>query len=416
MSLLSGVYAKTPLNTTEISQSVLNIETKLRANPLPWNGQFSPQLVEALLHRYATPAARVLDPFLGSGTVLFESGRLGLEVVGTEINPAALILASTYSFINTPRKVRESCIGNVTKLLLENLPDASRLFEGQSPSLTPEEIESALLRINAILDERPDQALVKSLIILLDVYNRNISSQKVILIWNRLKKLVMDLPFAMKTVRVIQADARAIPVPDGHVDLVVTSPPYINVFNYHQRYRASAELLGWDLLKVAQSEIGSNRKNRGNRFVTVVQFCLEMAQALKELRRVCKPGSRAIFIVGRESMVRGTPLYNGEIVAEVAHRSLGFDLLLRQERVFLNRFGQKIYEDILHFGIPPGSPSVDFMNSARAIAGQVLASASHTAPSASIDDIQSALKTVHMVSPSPIFSITKANIKGAHNG
>lgn len=45
--------------------------------------------------------------------------------------------------------------------------------------------------------------------------------------------------------------------------LVLTSPPYINVYNYHQQYRASAEALGWDLLEVAKTEIGSNRKHPG---------------------------------------------------------------------------------------------------------------------------------------------------------
>ncbi len=59
---------------------------------------------------------------------------------------------------------------------------------------------------------------------------------------------------------------------ENQIDFVITSPPYINVFNYHQNYRQSAEILGWDLLKIAKSEIGSNRANRGNRFYTIIQF------------------------------------------------------------------------------------------------------------------------------------------------
>ncbi|MEP9412025.1 MAG: hypothetical protein HRF42_11640 [Candidatus Brocadia sp.] len=49
-------------------------------------------------------------------------------------------------------------------------------------------------------------------------------------------------------------------------DLIITIPPYINVFNYHRNYRSIMDILGFDILKVAASEIGSNRKNRGNRF------------------------------------------------------------------------------------------------------------------------------------------------------
>ena len=59
------------------------------------------------------------------------------------------------------------------------------------------------------------------------------------------------------------ADARALPVESGSADLVLTSPPYINVHNYNQKYRRSVEALEWDILAVARSEIGSNRQNRG---------------------------------------------------------------------------------------------------------------------------------------------------------
>ena len=90
MSLLTGIYAETPLNTSEIPQADLDIVIKSRSNPLRWNGQFSPQLVQVLLNTYATPGSVLFDPFLGSGTVLLEAGLAGLSASGTEINPAAV--------------------------------------------------------------------------------------------------------------------------------------------------------------------------------------------------------------------------------------------------------------------------------------------------------------------------------------
>jgi len=79
MSLLAGIYAETPLNTSEMPQADLNIANKSRSNPLRWNGQFSPQLVQVLLSTYATPGSVLFDPFLGSGTVLLEAGLAGLS-------------------------------------------------------------------------------------------------------------------------------------------------------------------------------------------------------------------------------------------------------------------------------------------------------------------------------------------------
>ena len=47
------------------------------------------------------------------------------------------------------------------------------------------------------------------------------------------------------------------------------------MFNYHQKYRRSVEALDCNILAIARSEIGSNRQNRGNRFLTVIQYCLD---------------------------------------------------------------------------------------------------------------------------------------------
>jgi hypothetical protein len=145
----------------------------------------------------------------------------------------------------------------------------------------------------------------------------------------------------------------------------VTSPPYINVFNYHQHYRRSVESLGFDLLKVAKSEIGSNRKHRQNRFLTVIQYCLDMAAVLHELHRVCRPQTRLVVVLGRESKVRKTPFYNSEIVARLAVMSCGCNLLTRQERVFQNRFGELIYDEILQFSFPMPPPHLLPKNGAR---------------------------------------------------
>ncbi len=124
----------------------------------------------------------------------------------------------------------------------------------------------------------------------------------------------------------MHADARCLPVKNQTVDLVVTSPPYVNVFNYHQNNRPAMELLGWNILTVAKSEFGSNRKNRGNRFLTLVQYCVDVLETLLELKRVLKYEGRVVIIVGRESNIRGVSFQNGSIVATLALLS-GFRLV-----------------------------------------------------------------------------------------
>jgi SAM-dependent methyltransferase len=409
--LSSGVYQKTSLNTSDVPQSDLNIENKLRSNPLTWNGQFSPQLIQVLLRAYSTPGTNVFDPFLGSGTVLLEAGRARIAASGTEINPAAIALSQTYKFVNVASEQRRSHLSDVQQLLCREFPDNLPLFqkpEEAQNELTPEQIKSRFAELLPVVEERLQYQLLETLVALVDFYKSDLSVNRIFATWSKLSQLVIELPYSQEKIDVYHADARKTPLPSSSVDLVVTSPPYINVFNYHQQYRASMEAINWNLLRVARSEIGSNRKHRGNRFLTVIQYCLDMAQTFYEMARICRPRSRLIFIVGRESTVRGTRISNGEIVAEVAHRALGFDLILRQERVFLNRFGQNIFEDILHFSPPRNRSPRDFMADAREIAGEALEAAYSTAPGKAKDDVKSAIEGIDAVKPSPVFNLPTA--------
>ena len=405
MAFFSEIYSNTRLDTRDIPQSVLNIEAKIRSNPLPWNGQFSPQLVQALLEKYATIDTILLDPFVGSGTVLLEAGRKGIKAFGAEINPAAVLLARIYIFINVPVASRRKYLTKTRSLLDAAFAEDLPIFQaGKAQHFDAEAVKTALVDMATTAREPLQQRLIQALIVLLDYYKPELLTRRIFEVWNRLGQLIDQLPFSSQPVEVFHTDARCIPLPNHSVNLVITSPPYINVHNYHQQYRASTEALGWDLLATAKSEIGSNRKHRGNRYLTVIQYALDIAQSLKELYRLTQSGGRVIFIVGRESTILGTRFFNSEIVVEVAHRTLGFDLALKQERVFTNRFGERIFEDILHFIPPVHAPAPDFLEQAREVAGEALKSACKLAPDKSQSTINEALEVLTNILPSSLFA------------
>jgi len=401
MSRIKGLFlSAVPLDCSTVEQPLLNIENKQRSNLFPWTGQFSPQLVEVLLTQYASSGSVVLDPFAGSGTILCECGRKGLRGDAVEINPAAYSMARTYQFINRKPEDRLRTIFKVGNALADVLSRPLPLFV-QTPDREEVPVQEILTKARTVLDDTESIALFETLVVLSDFYKPGLDSKRVATIWNKLASIVRQLPFSEAPLTAINADARQVPLDPQSVDLVITSPPYINVFNYHQQYRASAEALGWNLLQVAKSEIGSNRKNRGNRFLTVVQYCLDITSALLELSRVCRSSARIVFVVGRESRVRGTPLPNGEIVALLATKCAGLRLRTRQERVFKNKFGLKIFEDILHFtGVEQvKSPFAD----PRLIGKLVLESALKVAPLTAAVDIRQALDRIFEVRSSPIF-------------
>jgi SAM-dependent methyltransferase len=327
----------------ELSPRLLNIEDKSRSNLFAWRGQFSPQLIQYLLDAYCLPGSVILDPFAGSGTVLHEAAVMSLAAYGFEINPAAWCFSKLYEFANISREERKRILDELRR----RINNEFRIVLFSDDLLPADLIETKIINIgNSISDQA--KILCNALVVLLDVHNNPITNDFVQARFNTLAKLVAQLPFSNQLVKADLQDARALSLEEESIDFIITSPPYINVFNYHQNYRRSVELLGWDLLRVARSEIGSNRANRGNRFLTVIQYCIDMAKAVQEMSRLLIHGGRAILIVGHESSVLGAPFFNADIIERIARKLGFFEVVLRQKRVFVNRFGQTIREDILN--------------------------------------------------------------------
>ena len=216
----------------------------------------------------------------------------------------------------------------------------------------------------------------------------------------KLREQLIGLPQVSVAPRVHLSDARMTSkVIKDKCDFLLTSPPYINVFNYHQNHRAIVELLGFDVLSVARSEIGSNRKNRGNRFKTVIQYALEMEQCLISFNHTLREGGYAVMVLGRESNVRGIPFMNGDMVRTIAENGGIFDTESSHERAFTNRFGVNIIEDILVFR---KSSEATACNVARNVAKEALERGQQKAEKDDVaEDIATALQDLYDVQESP---------------
>jgi len=378
-----------------IPQEKLDIIEKNRANLFAWRGQFSPQLIETILTYYCPSNSVILDPFVGSGTVLLEASYLSLEAYGFEINPAAYIMSHTYEFINDSQK--KEVLKNLRNIVDQEFP--LRIFE------VSDQVENLVDKLQNTRNMLPDRSkvLFDALVILLDVCNNKITQEFIQKKFLHLSNIITKLPYSQKPIRVGLSDARSLPLKNNQIDFVVTSPPYINVFNYHQNYRQSAEILGWDLLKIAKSEIGSNRANRSNRFYTVVQYCLDMGDILKELARVTKQQARIVLIVGQESNVLGVPFYNADIIEKIGVKTKLFQKVLRQKRKFKNKFGKVIIEDIINFINLNNQVSQEVIEQiSREVAFEVLESSRLFVSSENQLFLESAIAKVNNIQKTPI--------------
>lgn len=55
-----------------------------------YHGNFIPQIPNQLIRRYTKPDEVVFEPFMGSGTTLFECEELGRKYIGLDINPTMI--------------------------------------------------------------------------------------------------------------------------------------------------------------------------------------------------------------------------------------------------------------------------------------------------------------------------------------
>jgi hypothetical protein len=204
--------------------------------------------------------------------VLFECARQAIRAYGTEINPAAVCMSRIASLSNRDSVSRTELLKKLEKKFMDlTRRKADRTVDRLVQGRQSFDLDEAVI-LDALICRADKKAKV-------DLHE----------IWRELKATVTSLPYSDKPIAISLCDARKTHLDSSSIDLVISSPPYINVFNYHQQYRGAMQKLGWKILAVAPSEIGANRKHRGNRLLTVVQYCLDMGKVFEEMERVCKP-------------------------------------------------------------------------------------------------------------------------------
>lgn len=384
-SALASVRARR-IDTSFMSADKLDAVARTRLSALPWRGQFTPNLVEELLRKHAPDEGVIFDPFMGSGTTIVEAYRRLSPSLGVEVNPAAVSLARVHELVN---------LANVERR--ELVVRANREVAGVMTAKG-----AIVARMVESVRSNPELAALLVPTFLLSMGNlKQTTREKLLRAWNQIDAIISAMPAQPVNAHVRLGDARATTLPDASVAMVVTSPPYINVFNYHQNYRPAVEMLGWDVLPAARTEIGSNRKHRGNRFMTVVQYAEDIAQAILEIARVAKPNAPVCVVVGRESRVRGVPFANGDIFAAAVELVGGLEFVRWQERKFVSRFGETVYEEVFTFIRTDEATTDSVVADARSLGVEVLVDALRDASPEIALEIKDAIDKAPGIAPSP---------------
>lgn len=284
---------------------------------------FKAQLPEFFIERLTAPGDAVLDPFMGRGTTPVQAALMGRRALGSDINPLSVLLtrpriapvteaevahalaAVDWSRGNVRRKDLLAFYHPATLARLEALRDwlgerapldaeapdpaadwirmvALNRLSGHSPgffsgrSMPPNQAVSikSQQRINARLGQEPPERDVASLIL------------------RKTRALLRDGPVAPGAVaRLGTGPAWETGLPSGSVDLVVTSPPFLDIVQYAADNWLRCWFAGIDPKGVA---IDIHRSEAG--------WTAMIARVLAEMARVLRPRGHVAFEVGE---VRG---------------------------------------------------------------------------------------------------------------
>ncbi len=358
--------------STATSTSRVDVTSTFAANTkLPvhrwyrYSAGFSAPWVESVVR--TTGARRVLDPFAGSGTTLLAAQDAGAEALGVEAHPfvhrvaAAKLKRHTApeDFLKLARAVRTSAAhrkGDVT-----GYPDlVTRCY----PPEVLAELDALRAAIEAARDDTAQWELVwLALVGILRACSPVGTAQWQYVLPGKEKKsaarptvafdamvatMAADMRATMRPsseARLILGDARELSgVPDAWADLVVTSPPYPNNYDYADATRLEMsffrEITGWGdlqqtvrrhlvracsqhvperavkldevlaspsldairpaLAKVCE-ELAVVRATKGGKktyHLMIACYFDDLARTWTALRRACAPGARVCFVIG----------------------------------------------------------------------------------------------------------------------
>lgn len=318
---------------------------------------FKPQLPAFFINRFAEPGDLVYDPFSGRGTTAIEAAMSGCRVAANDINPLSTYLISPRLAVpelsdiqerlsEIPRaskvhaeldltmfyeqetlqeilSLREYLINKERSGQNDDVDDwirmvATNRLTGHSPgffsvySMPPNQAVSpaSQIKINLRRNQAPEYRDTHSLIM-----RKSRQLQR-----GLTAKQIADLRAASASAMLLNSDASNTPaIPDNSVQLIVTSPPFLDVVQYSDDNWLRGWFNGINMVQVSQ-KITMAR--------TLEQWNEKMASVFDEFFRVLKPGGFIAFEVGE--------VRNGKIKLEDAVTPLGIHSGFRCLGVLIN--------------------------------------------------------------------------------
>jgi tRNA G10 N-methylase Trm11 len=333
---------------------------------------------------------RVLDPMAGSGTTAVVARQLGHIPIAFDTDPMAVLLAKVWCSdlpesltLRTAEKVLERAKAYARKIPLghaypldadpetrafvrywfdgtnrKQLTALAKAISGISNTRVRDVLWCAFSRMIItkqagaslawdVSHSRPHKVHGKNIIRPL---NHFLNATRVVLAAAPFRSANRQSPPAV----VERGDARSLPLRTRSVDVVISSPPYLNAIDYLRGHKFSLVWMGHavrDLRAIRAGNIGTEASANQPEDAHIAQamdsmgrltplpptqkrwlarYVADMDQALSEMHRVLVPGGRAVLVIG-DCTMRGVFVRNSNALAYLAARH-GFRITARRRR------------------------------------------------------------------------------------
>ncbi len=225
----------------------------------PWAAKFTPQLPREVIQAHTNERHVVLDPFCGSGTTLLEAARLGRKSIGVDSNPIATLVSRAKTTALTTQEVAEATalLSRVRETRPHSLPAAPVIMPRQDHWFQAN-VAAELAYLRALVRNCSSANLAAFLECVFSSIIVSVSNQESETRYAAIDKGLPDgatldrfarklekslaawtseseiLKIRRNQPRVINDDASKLNelLAPASVDLIVTSPPYPNSYDY----------------------------------------------------------------------------------------------------------------------------------------------------------------------------------------
>ncbi|MBF6641675.1 DNA adenine methylase [Flavobacterium sp. J49] len=280
----------------------------------PYRGKISALDADQILKQIPEGSV-VLDPFCGSGTIVYEGLKYGHKTIGTDLNPIAVFLAK--GKVNIPDSF--DSIQSEVIALIENAKTLSKynmVKESASKHFHEDTIDE-ISRVSVFFESMSDyvKACFLGTICLTargcnhymwtsSTVGKDINPKRYINFYEKLIQKVKKHFYPLnRNSAIYELDARKLSekIEIESVDYVFTSPPYFDCLDYTAYYaKIIYDILDFDRIKIREGLIQ-----------TFKEYELDMKLVFEELYKVCKKGAKIIFVVG-DKKIHGKLINGGE--------------------------------------------------------------------------------------------------------